>query len=382
MNIPKWSREFECFTKIKSCIVIEGNIYDEYPVLEEGNAKCSNFLKLDNYIHKMLSANGYDVCFYDPVNGFYNRNKQKSVVSVFEETMVEFEENIEQLSENDRTCLTEYQEMKETQDDIRVSGQIGSAIMCDTLKASEYIKKILIENKRPSVFCLNFASQTLADPTRMQDTERVIFMNLLYASMNARRNVGKEDKIKRQNLLILIVDKVNDIPAWFYLDNPNVTINPAITHGISEYVGSVETGKVADLVLWRPDMFGVKPEMIIKNGFICASRMGDANASIPTPEPVVYTDMFGGKGQAVDKTSFTFVSQYAYEHGIKEGLGLNRNVLPVKHCRDIGKKDMVYNNRIAKLEVDPETYTVKVDGEEITCEPAGELALAQRYFLF
>lgn len=222
MNIPKWSREFECFTKIKSCIVIEGNIYDEYPVLEEGNAKCSNFLKLDNYIHKMLSANGYDVCFYDPVNGFYNRNKQKSVVSVFEETMVEFEENIEQLSENDRTCLTEYQEMKETQDDIRVSGQIGSAIMCDTLKASEYIKKILIENKRPSVFCLNFASQTLADPTRMQDTERVIFMNLLYASMNARRNVGKEDKIKRQNLLILIVDKVNDIPAWFYLDNSNV----------------------------------------------------------------------------------------------------------------------------------------------------------------
>lgn len=129
-------------------------------------------------------------------------------------------------------------------------------------------------------------------------------------------------------------------------------------------------------------MFGVKPEMIIKNGFICASRMGDANASIPTPEPVVYTDMFGGKGQAVDKTSFTFVSQYAYEHGIKEGLGLNHNVLPVKHCRDIGKKDMVYNNRIAKLEVDPETYTVKVDGEEITCEPAGELALAQRYFLF
>ena len=189
------------------------------------------------------------------------------------------------------------------------------------------------------------------------------------------------DKMKKQRGTLDLDNERNDNNrVKRYISK--YTINPAITHGISEYVGSVETGKVADLVLWRPDMFGVKPEMIIKNGFICASRMGDANASIPTPEPVVYTDMFGGKGQAVDKTSFTFVSQYAYEHGIKEGLGLNRNVLPVKHCRDIGKKDMVYNNRIAKLEVDPETYTVKVDGEEITCEPAGELALAQRYFLF
>lgn len=160
------------------------------------------------------------------------------------------------------------------------------------------------------------------------------------------------------------------------------TINPAITHGISEYVGSVEVGKFADLVLWRPDMFGVKPEMILKNGFICASRMGDANASIPTPEPVVYTDMFGGQGEAVNRTSFTFVSQYAYEHGIKEELGLKKNVLPVKNCRNIGKKDMVYNDRIAKLEVNPETYSVKVDGEEITCECATELALAQRYLLF
>ena len=189
------------------------------------------------------------------------------------------------------------------------------------------------------------------------------------------------DKMKKQRGTLDLDNERNDNNrVKRYISK--YTINPAITHGISEYVGSVETGKVADLVLWRPDMFGVKPEMIIKNGFICASRMGDANASIPTPEPVVYTDMFGGKGQAVDKTSFTVVSQYAYEHGIKEGLGLNRNVLPVKHCRDIGKKDMVYNNRIAKLEVDPETYTVKVDGEEITCEPAGELALAQRYFLF
>ena len=160
------------------------------------------------------------------------------------------------------------------------------------------------------------------------------------------------------------------------------TINPAITHGISKYVGSVEVGKIADLVLWRPDMFGAKPEMILKSGFICASKMGDANASIPTPEPVVYTDMFGAHGKALAKTCITFVSEYAFAHGIKEELGLSRTVLPVSNCRNIGKKDMVHNDRIAKLEVDSETYTVKVDGERITCEAATELSLARRYFLF
>lgn len=160
------------------------------------------------------------------------------------------------------------------------------------------------------------------------------------------------------------------------------TINPAITHGISKYVGSVEVGKIADLVLWRPDMFGAKPEMILKNGFICASKMGDANASIPTPEPVVYTDMFGAHGKALARTCITFVSEYAFANGIKEELGLERMVLPVSNCRNIGKKDMVHNDRIAKLEVDPETYTVKVDGERITCEAATELSLARRYFLF
>ena len=160
------------------------------------------------------------------------------------------------------------------------------------------------------------------------------------------------------------------------------TINPAITHGISKYVGSVEVGKIADLVLWRPDMFGAKPEMILKSGFICASKMGDANASIPTPEPVVYTDMFGAHGKALAKTCITFVSEYAFTHGVKEELGLSRIVLPVSNCRNIGKKDMVHNDRIAKLEVDPETYTVKVDGERITCEAATELSLARRYFLF
>lgn len=160
------------------------------------------------------------------------------------------------------------------------------------------------------------------------------------------------------------------------------TINPAITHGISKYVGSVETGKMADLVLWKPAMFGVKPEMIIKGGFIMAAKMGDANASIPTPQPVVYTKMFGGYGIARNNSCISFVSKVAFDENIKDKLGLKRQVLPVENCRNIGKKDMKNNNVIARIEVNPENYEVKVDGELITCEPASELSLAQKYFLF
>ncbi|MDD7430122.1 MAG: urease subunit alpha, partial [Oscillospiraceae bacterium] len=160
------------------------------------------------------------------------------------------------------------------------------------------------------------------------------------------------------------------------------TINPAITHGISEYVGSVEVGKIADLVLWSPAFFGAKPEMIIKSGFILASKMGDANASIPTPQPVVYTDMFGAHGRALSSSCITFVSKSAYENNIRAALGLKRQVLPVKNCRSITKADMRFNDRCGDIRVDPETYTVTVDGGLITCEPFSELALAQRYFMF
>ncbi len=160
------------------------------------------------------------------------------------------------------------------------------------------------------------------------------------------------------------------------------TINPAITHGVSEYVGSVEVGKMADLVLWNPAMFGVKPDMIIKGGFIIASKMGDANASIPTPQPVVYTKMFGGYGLARKRTCITFVSQAAIENGIKEKLSLQRQVLPVHDCRKIEKKDMKNNDVIADIQVNPENYEVRVDGELISCEAAEELPMAQRYFLF
>jgi urease subunit alpha len=160
------------------------------------------------------------------------------------------------------------------------------------------------------------------------------------------------------------------------------TINPAIAHGISEYVGSIEAGKLADLVLWRPAMFGVKPEMIIKGGLIAYAQMGDPNASIPTPQPVHGRYMFGGYGRAIQSTTYTFVSKAAYDRGIKEELGLLKMVAPVKNCRNLTKADMIHNDFLPNITVDPETYEVRVDGDIITCEPAATLPMAQRYFLF
>jgi urease subunit alpha len=160
------------------------------------------------------------------------------------------------------------------------------------------------------------------------------------------------------------------------------TINPAITHGIARHVGSVEPGKLADLVLWKPAFFGVKPELIVKGGFISWSAMGDANASIPTPQPVFYRPMFGAFGGATAATSLSFVSQAALEEGIPEKLGLRKTAVAVSQCRSIGKADMLHNNAMPHIEVDPETYEVRADGELLTCEPARELPMAQRYFLF
>ena len=161
------------------------------------------------------------------------------------------------------------------------------------------------------------------------------------------------------------------------------TINPAIAHGINEYVGSVEKGKMADLVLWEPTFFGAKPKMIIKGGMVSLAVMGEANASIPTCEPVLLRYMFGAYGKAKTTTCATFVSQASIENGIKEKLNLDNMVLPVKNIRNLTKRDMKLNDVIPKsLEVDPQTYDVKVDGELITCEPAKCLPLTQRYFLF
>ena len=160
------------------------------------------------------------------------------------------------------------------------------------------------------------------------------------------------------------------------------TINPAITHGVAHEIGSIEPGKLADLVLWRPAFFGVKPEMVVKGGFIAWAAMGDPNASIPTPQPVLYRPMFGAFGGAVGPTSLTFVSQAALESGLPETLGLQKKAAAVKDCRCIGKADMKHNAAMPVLEVDPETYEVRADGVLLTCKPAESLPMAQRYFLF
>ena len=160
------------------------------------------------------------------------------------------------------------------------------------------------------------------------------------------------------------------------------TINPAITHGIAEYVGSLEIGKLADLVLWKPALFGAKPEMIIKGGMITGSRMGDPNASIPTPQPVLYRHMFGAYGKALHTTCATFVSKLSLEKNIVQQYALQKMVLPVMNCRHIAKKDMVHNDATPVIEVNPENYEVTVDGRPVTCEPIAVAPLAQRYFLF
>ena len=160
------------------------------------------------------------------------------------------------------------------------------------------------------------------------------------------------------------------------------TINPAITHGVSHEVGSVEVGKWADLVLWRPAFFGVKPTLIIKGGAIASSLMGDANASIPTPQPVHYRPMFASYGGSRHATCLTFISQAAFDAGVPAALGLQKQIAVVKGCRDVQKKDLIHNGYLPEIEVDPQTYQVKADGVLLWCEPADVLPMAQRYFLF
>jgi urease subunit alpha len=160
------------------------------------------------------------------------------------------------------------------------------------------------------------------------------------------------------------------------------TINPAISHGLSHEVGSIEVGKWADLVLWKPAFFGVKPSLILKGGFIAAAAMGDPNASIPTPQPVHYRPMFGSYGGALARTSLTFVSHVALSSGAAEACGLHKQLAVVKGCRGVRKTDMVHNAWLPAMQVDPQTYQVRADGQLLTCEPATVLPMAQRYFLF
>ena len=160
------------------------------------------------------------------------------------------------------------------------------------------------------------------------------------------------------------------------------TINPAITHGLAQEVGSIETGKLADLVIWNPAFFGVKPELILKGGLIAYANMGDPNASIPTPQPTFYRPQFASHGRARQSTAVTFVSQAALDGGLLDRLSLGKRLVPVRNTRAISKRDLLWNDALPKIEVDPETYTVKADGRELRCEPARELPMAQRYFLF
>ncbi|MEM6932741.1 MAG: urease subunit alpha, partial [Pseudomonadota bacterium] len=160
------------------------------------------------------------------------------------------------------------------------------------------------------------------------------------------------------------------------------TLNPAIAHGISHEIGSIEEGKRADLCLWNPAFFGVKPEMVLVGGSIACAQMGDPNASIPTPQPVYSRPMFGAFGRSQEASSVTFVSDAAHDAGIGEALGLAKETLPVLNTREIGKSSMVLNDATPEIEVNPETYEVRADGELLTCDPADELPMAQRYFMF
>jgi urease subunit alpha len=160
------------------------------------------------------------------------------------------------------------------------------------------------------------------------------------------------------------------------------TINPALTHGIAHEVGSIEPGKWADIVFWEPAFFGIKPALILKGGMIAMAQMGDPNASIPTPQPVHYREMFATRGGALGRTSLTFVSQMALDAGVAERYGLSKRIVAVKNCRSVTKAHMIHNAWQPSISVDPETYQVIADGQLLTCEPAKVLPMAQRYFLF
>jgi len=229
--------------------------------------------------------------------------------------------------------------------------------------------------------------ETIAAEDVLQD--RGVF-SIMSSDSQAMGRVGEvitrtwqtADKMKKQ---------VGPLPEDEGKDNDNFrarryvakyTINPAIAHGISKYVGSIEPGKIADMVIWRPALFGAKPEMIIKGGMIIASKMGDANASIPTPQPIILRTMFGGLGKAVHQTCFDFVSKISLEKGIKEEYKLERTLLAVENCRNISKKDMIHNDATPEIIVNPENYEVSLDGEILRSKPVDTVPLGQRYFLF
>lgn len=229
--------------------------------------------------------------------------------------------------------------------------------------------------------------QTIAAEDVLQDMGAISMMSSDTMAMGrvgevVMRTWQLADKMKRQHGSMggdSEYDDNNRIKRYI----AKYTINPAITNGVSDYIGSVEEGKIADLVMWDPQMFGAKPKYVIKNGFVAYGNMGDAGSSLPTPEPNKMTHLFGSRGKALNENNITFVSTYAYEHGIKEQLKLDRQVLPVHNTRDLTKRDMKLNNYLPKtIAIDPQKFTVTIDGKEISCEPIDNIALAQRYYLY
>jgi urease alpha subunit len=188
------------------------------------------------------------------------------------------------------------------------------------------------------------------------------------------------DKMKQQRGKLPEDDKADNFRVKRYI--AKYTINPAVTHGMSSIVGSIEVGKMADLCLWKPSLFGAKPEMIVKGGTIAWSQMGDPNASIPTPQPVAMRPMFGAQGKAVGDTSVVFVSEAAVAEGKGLEYGISKKLYGVNGCRRLTKQDMVLNSSTPDIQVDPETFEVRADGELLTCAPVDKVSLAQRYFLF
>ncbi|MCH7922849.1 MAG: urease subunit alpha [Nitrospinae bacterium] len=200
-------------------------------------------------------------------------------------------------------------------------------------------------------------------------------------SENILRSWQMADKMKQQRGRLPEEQGDNDnVRAKRYV--AKYTINVAIAHGMADHIGSLEVGKLADIVLWKPKFFGVKPEMVIKGGLIALAAMGDPGSTLPTPQPVMARYMWGGFGRAKNALSMSFVSQAAYDREVHKTLGLEKRVIPVKNCRSLGKADMIHNTATPHIDVDPETYEVRADGELLTCEPAKVLPMAQRYYLF
>lgn len=285
----------------------------------------------------------------------------------------------------------------------------------DTLKLASY-KNVLPSSTTPTIpFTINTVEEHLDMLMVCHHLDRKIIEDVAFANSRIRaKTIAAEDILHDIGALSMITSdsqamgRIGEviIRTWQTADkmkkqrgrlkeekgdNDNFrvkryitkyTINPAITHGISKYVGSIEKGKLADIVLWKPSLFGVKPELVIKGGFIVCSKMGEANASIPTTQPIIYKNMFGYYGKAKYKTCITFLSKEAYKKGVQNELNLCKLIYPVENCSNVTKNSMILNSLTPHIEVNHKTYEVKIDGEVIDCEPVSEVSLAQRYFIF